>query len=75
MDYDINHGKLSPENLQGIGQAEVTNKTPLHVLSRIVYKEPKIWTSFLSLTLWVYRTSRCISTQARHFPLIHGSRC
>lgn len=38
------HVKSSPYHPQRNGQAETTNKTPLKILSRMVYKEPKQWT-------------------------------
>lgn len=70
--YGVDNVKSSPYYPQGNGQVEATNKTPLRILSWMVYEEPKRW-AFISLVLWSYRTLKHISTQAIPFSLIYGA--
>ncbi|XP_010264133.1 PREDICTED: uncharacterized protein LOC104602220 [Nelumbo nucifera] len=57
---------------QGNGQAEVTNKTLLRMLSKTVADNQKDWTDKLSETLWAYRTSIKKSTQVTPYFSVYG---
>lgn len=70
-DYDIDHVKPSPYYLSKNGQADVTNKALLRVLSRMIYKKLKSWVGFLYL--WAYCTLKRTATQGKSFFLFYRS--
>lgn len=69
--YGIDHVKSSLYHLQESGQEEVTKKTLLRVLNRMINEEPKRWVNFLSFALWLDCTLKHTLKEARPIFLVY----
>ncbi|XP_026378218.1 uncharacterized protein LOC113272620 [Papaver somniferum] len=70
--YNTRLHASTPYYPKGNGQAEETNKTLIHILSRIVHDHHKEWHEKLPLALWAYRISKRSSTGASPYSLVYG---
>lgn len=70
--YLIDHVKSTPYYPQGNGQAEVTNKTLISILSKMVTEKGSKWSEKLPKALWAYRTSERSATNATPYSLVLG---
>ncbi|XP_026442457.1 uncharacterized protein LOC113342003 [Papaver somniferum] len=61
-----------PQQTEGNGQAEATNKTLLRILSRTVHDHHGSWHEHIPLALWVYGISKRSSTRAYPYSLAYG---
>ena len=69
----IKHRKSTPYYLQGNGQAEVTNRVLLRILSKMVHEYEGGWSKHLLKTLWAYRSSAKTATGFSPFSLMYGT--
>ena len=68
----IKHRKSTPYYLQGNGQAEVTNRVLLRILSKMVHEYEGGWSEHLLETLWAYRSLAKTATGFSPFSLVYG---
>jgi ribonuclease HI len=69
--YRIKHRQSTPYYPQGNGQAEVTNRMLLRILSKMVFDYGKGWSSHLADVLWAYRGSSKTATGFTPFSLVY----
>ncbi|KAL1352204.1 hypothetical protein AAHE18_06G150000 [Arachis hypogaea] len=69
--YQIKHHKSSPTTPQGNGQAEAINKSILKILTKVVINAHKIWSEYLPLALWAYKTTRHGTIEVTPFSLVY----
>ena len=70
--YRVKHLKSSPYYPQGNGQAEITNRMLLHILSKMVFDYSKNWGFHLPDVLWAYQSSPKTTTGFSPFLLVYG---
>lgn len=71
--YDITHHTSTVAHLYGNGQAKATNKTLLHILSKMRTDYKGTWDEKLPLVLWAYRKSRRKAIGFTPFSLVYGA--
>ena len=74
-DYDIQLIKYTPFYAQENGQAEASNKVSINILKKMLEDNPRDWHIILSMTLWVYRTSKRDSTRVSPHSLTYEQDC
>ena len=62
----------TPYYAQADGQAEVTNKTVINIIEKMIKENPMSWDTVLSEALWAYRMSKRSSTWVTPFLLTYG---
>ena len=71
--YQVKHHRTSPYYPQGNGQAEVTNKTLIKIISKINQEYTGGWAVHLPDALWAYRNSPKSATSFSPFSLVYGT--
>ena len=71
--YQVKHYHSSLYYLQGIGQAESTNKTLIKIIGKISQEYSGGWVTHLADALWAYRSSPKSATRFSPFSLVYGT--
>ena len=71
--YQIKHRRSMPYYPQGNGQAEVTNRMLLRILSNMVFEYGNNWSSYLVDVLWAYRSLPKTTIGFTPFSLVYGT--
>ena len=69
--YQVKHHCSSPYYPQGSGQAEVTNKTLIKIISKTSQEYTRGWAMHLPYALWAYRNSPKSATGFSPFSLVY----
>ena len=69
--YQVKHHRSSPYYSQGNGQAEVTNKTLIKIISKISQEYIEGWAMHLPDTLWAYRNLPKLAIGFLPFSLVY----
>ena len=69
--YQVKHHRSSPYYPQGNGQAEVTNKTLIKIISKMSQKYIGRWIMHLPDAFWAYRNSPKLATGFSPFSLVY----
>ena len=72
--YQIKHHRSSPYYPQGNGQAEVTNKTLIKIISKMSQEYTEGWATHLPDTLWAYQNSLKSTTGFSPFSLVYKTK-
>ena len=71
--YQVKHHCSSPYYPQGNGQAEVTNKTLIKIISKMSQEYTGGWAMHLPDALWAYKNSPKSATRFSPFSLVYGT--
>uniref|UniRef100_A0A2N9G420 Integrase catalytic domain-containing protein n=1 Tax=Fagus sylvatica TaxID=28930 RepID=A0A2N9G420_FAGSY len=71
--YRVKYRYSTPYYPQGNGQAEVTNRMLLRILSKMVFDYGNDWKAHLADVLWAYRSSPKTATGFTPFSLVYGT--
>ena len=71
--YQVKHHRSSPYYPQGSGQAEVTNKTLIKIISKTSQEYTRGWAMHLPYAFWAYRNSPKSATGFSPFSLVYGT--
>jgi hypothetical protein len=69
--FQIDHRKTTPYHPQINGQMERVNGTLVSILRKTIIDSKRDWNVKLTTTLWVYRTTFNVTTQATPFSLVY----
>ena len=69
--FQIDHRKTTPYHLQINGQTERVNGILVNILRKTVMDSKRDWNTKLTVTLWAYRTTYKVTTQATSFSLVY----
>ncbi|KAF7152141.1 hypothetical protein RHSIM_Rhsim01G0166500 [Rhododendron simsii] len=72
--YLVSHLTSTPYYPQGNGQAKATNKSLIHIISKLLDEKGRTWADHLAVALWAYRTSHRKATRASPFSLVYGAK-
>ena len=70
--FQIDHRKTTPYHPQTNGQTERVNGILVSILRKTVQNSKRDWDTKLTATLWAYRTTFKVTTQATPFSLVYG---
>ena len=70
--FQIDHRKTTPYHSQRNGQTEQVNGILVNILRKMVLDSKRDWDMKLTTTLWAYRTTYKVTTQATPFSLVYG---
>ncbi|XP_050245856.1 uncharacterized protein LOC126693771 [Quercus robur] len=71
--YHIKHGRSTPYNPQGNGQAEATNRVMLKILKKMKHEYGGKWSNHLANVLWACKSSVKTATEFSPFSLVYGT--
>ena len=71
--YQVKHHRLSSYYPQGNGQAEVTNKTLIKIISKMSQEYTGGWAMHLPDALWAYKKSPKLAIGFSPFSLVYGT--
>ena len=69
--YQVKHHRSLPYHLQGNGQAEVTNKVLIKIISKMSQEYTGRWATHLPDALWAYRKSPKFAIGFSPFSLVY----
>ena len=70
--FQIDHRKTTPYHPQTNGQTERVNGILVNILRKTMMDYKRDWDTKLTVTLWAYRTTFKLTTQATLFSLVYG---
>jgi len=72
--YQVKHYQSSPYYLQGNGQAEMTNKTHIKIISKMSQEYMGGWAMHLLNAFWPHRNSPKLAIGFSPFSLVYGTK-